>query len=114
MSAPRGLGLHLLTRGLGLTRDMGVLQACRHLPLVHLELQGVHFVNVPRDSVEHRVKVRDYSAPRHLISLPTREEVFWGSQASPTSLHAGPELRTHKPVSPAVLLGPGQVSHASR
>lgn len=31
-----GLGLLLLPRGLGLTRDVGVLQACRHLPLVHL------------------------------------------------------------------------------
>lgn len=38
----------------GLTRDMGVLQACRHLPLIHLQLQGIHLINVTRDPREHR------------------------------------------------------------
>lgn len=32
---------------------MGVLQARGHLPLVHLQLQGIHLVNVPGDSEEH-------------------------------------------------------------
>lgn len=38
---------------------MGVLQACRHLPLVHLQLQSIHFIDVPRDSAEHRAGLRE-------------------------------------------------------
>lgn len=66
-----GRGLPLLPGGLELTRDVGVLQACRHLPLVHLELQGVHFVNVPRDSEQKEgVREEEPGFPTRLLSCP--------------------------------------------
>lgn len=70
-----GAGLLQLLGECGLTRDVGVLQACRHLPLVYLQLQGVHLINVPRDSVEHRVglteedSVLPWSDPAPMLSL---------------------------------------------
>lgn len=93
-------GLFLLPGGWGLTRDVGILQAGGHLPLVDLQLQGVHLINVPRDSVEQG----GVSLGRTLCTLTAVPLPSAGLPQADAFISRSSKAQTHRPRLP--LLSP--------